>query len=54
MAPLPLEGAPMGGGAMAPAGQAGGAPPGGSIPLNVLMDFILQRTYHELTILAEL
>jgi len=27
---------------------------GGTIPLSMLMDFIVQRTYHELTILSEL
>lgn len=29
-------------------------PPGGSISLALLIDFITQRTYHELTVLAEL
>lgn len=27
---------------------------GGSITLGMLIDFIIQRTYHELTVLAEL
>jgi hypothetical protein len=27
---------------------------GGSIPLSMLIDFIVQRTYHDLTVLAEL
>jgi len=27
---------------------------GGTIPLSMLMDFIVQRTYHELTVLSEL
>lgn len=27
---------------------------GGSISLGLLIDFIIQRTYHELTVLAEL
>jgi hypothetical protein len=27
---------------------------GGSIPLSRLIDFIVQRTYHDLTVLAEL
>lgn len=27
---------------------------GGSISLGMLIDFIIQRTYHELTVLAEL
>ncbi|KAK8756724.1 hypothetical protein V5799_000574 [Amblyomma americanum] len=30
------------------------SPGAGSIPLGRLIDFILQRTYHELTVLAEL
>lgn len=35
--------------------QVANTPPGGaSIPLGRLIDFILQRTYHELTVLAEL
>jgi len=29
-------------------------PPGGSISLGLLIDFIVQRTYHELSVLAEL
>lgn len=29
-------------------------PPAGSIPLSLLIDFIVQRTYHDLSILAEL
>lgn len=54
MAPVPLEGlqTPM-------AGQAGLNGPqegnrGGMISLAMLIDFIVQRTYHELTVLAEL
>lgn len=30
------------------------APRGGTISLGMLIDFIIQRTYHELTVLAEL
>lgn len=43
-------------GAMVPAGQGGGGGggPGGSISLALLIDFIIQRTYHELSVLAEL
>lgn len=29
-------------------------PRGGSISLGMLIDFIIQRTYHDLTVLAEL
>lgn len=29
-------------------------PRGGSISLSMLIDFIIQRTYHDLTVLAEL
>lgn len=32
----------------------GVGPGGGSIPLATLIDFIIQRTYHDLTVLAEL
>uniref|UniRef100_A0A146LY05 Mediator of RNA polymerase II transcription subunit 14 n=4 Tax=Lygus hesperus TaxID=30085 RepID=A0A146LY05_LYGHE len=50
MAPLPLEGhqTPIGNNI----GQEGSR--GGSISLAVLIEFIVQRTYHELTVLAEL
>ncbi|XP_065344128.1 mediator of RNA polymerase II transcription subunit 14 isoform X2 [Cloeon dipterum] len=47
MAPVPLEGhqAAVGGGQEAR---------GGSVSLSMLIDFMVQRTYHELTVLAEL
>lgn len=52
--PSPLEGHQMAG-TMVPAGQGGGGGgPGGSISLTLLIDFIIQRTYHELSVLAEL
>ncbi|XP_062570330.1 mediator of RNA polymerase II transcription subunit 14-like isoform X3 [Saccostrea cucullata] len=35
-------------------GMPGGAPGGGTIPLATLIDYIVQRTYHELTVLSEL
>uniref|UniRef100_A0A1B0CC39 Mediator of RNA polymerase II transcription subunit 14 n=1 Tax=Lutzomyia longipalpis TaxID=7200 RepID=A0A1B0CC39_LUTLO len=50
MPPHPLEGgAPVN--FMPSSGQE---PRGGSISLAILIDFIIQRTYHELTVLAEL
>lgn len=49
--PSPLEGQQM---ALMPVGQGGGPSGGGSISLSLLIDFIIQRTYHELTVLAEL
>jgi hypothetical protein len=50
MAPVPLEGhqTPVNN----TVGQEGSR--GGSISLAMLIDFIVQRTYHELTVLAEL
>ncbi|XP_073993036.1 mediator complex subunit 14 isoform X1 [Rhodnius prolixus] len=50
MAPVPLEGhqTPINNNV----GQEGSR--GGSISLAILIDFIVQRTYHELTVLAEL
>lgn len=54
MSPQPLEslqGGPCT--AMMPTGMES-APRGGSISLSMLIDFIIQRTYHELTVLAEL
>jgi len=45
---------------MLPLGEnSGSLPPGlqplsGMIPLSTLIEFMLQRTYHELTIMAEL
>lgn len=48
--PSPLEGH-RDGMAMVPAGSNPGP---GSISLALLIDFIIQRTYHELTVLAEL
>ncbi|XP_017469746.1 PREDICTED: mediator of RNA polymerase II transcription subunit 14 [Rhagoletis zephyria] len=53
-APQPLEGkfqGPMAG--YLPSGQEGG-PRMNTISLAVLIDFIIQRTYHDLTVLAEL
>lgn len=53
MTPQPLE---QGGGAVAsfiPTGQEM-AQRQNLIPLGRLIDFIIQRTYHELTVLAEL
>lgn len=50
MAPVPLEGHQTPFGNNVP--QEGSR--GGSISLAVLIDFIIQRTYHELTVLAEL
>lgn len=35
-------------------GMTGGAPGGGTIPLATLIDYIVQRTYHELSVLSEL
>lgn len=51
MAPLPLEGL-QGPAGYLPSAQEG--PRGGSISLSMLIDFIIQRTYHDLTVLAEL
>lgn len=50
MAPVPLEGnqTPVGSHIIQENSK------GGSISLSLLMDFIIQRTYHELTVLAEL
>ncbi|GAB6020174.1 Mediator of RNA polymerase II transcription subunit 14 [Chamberlinius hualienensis] len=51
MPPLPIDGhqTPL------PSGMASvPAQSGGSISLSVIVDFILQRTYHELTVLTEL
>lgn len=50
MAPVPLEGHQTPVGNNVP--QEGNR--GGSMSLAVLIDFIIQRTYHELTVLAEL
>lgn len=56
MSPHPLEGLqqpqPMSAGFMGQAPEGGGRP--GSISLAILIDFIIQRTYHELSVLAEL
>lgn len=46
MSPTPLEGNQP--------SMSNGLPPDGSLSLSVLIDFIVQRTYHELTVLAEL
>lgn len=57
MAPLPLEGiqTPVAN-SMMQAGMGGlqEGNRGGMISLAMLIDFIVQRTYHELTVLAEL
>lgn len=58
MAPVPLEGlqTPVAN-VMAQSNLGGGGQDGirpGSISLMVLIDFIVQRTYNELTVLAEL
>ncbi|KAL1465599.1 hypothetical protein WDU94_005154 [Cyamophila willieti] len=52
MAPTPLEGnqTPIGNGAV----QTMEGSRGGPISLGLLIEFIVQRTYHELTVLAEL
>lgn len=54
MAPQPLESvqSSMAMANFIPSGQEG--PRGGSISLGMLIDFIIQRTYQELTVLAEL
>ncbi|XP_046397458.1 mediator of RNA polymerase II transcription subunit 14 [Ischnura elegans] len=51
MAPVPLEGHQTPVGNSIPPQEARS---GGSISLGMLIDFIVQRTYHELTVLAEL
>ena len=51
MSPLPVEG-PVA--AAAPLLMAGEHQPGGQVSLSVLIEMIVQRTYHELSILAEL
>ncbi|XP_076370105.1 mediator complex subunit 14 isoform X1 [Tachypleus tridentatus] len=52
MAPLPVDGrqTPVGNMQITPALPPGG----GTIPLGRLIEFILQKTYHDLTVLAEL
>lgn len=52
MAPTPLDGIQGPVANYIPSAQEG--PRGGSISLAMLIDFIIQRTYHELTVLAEL
>lgn len=52
MVPTPLEGLNAPVASFIPSGQEGNR--GGSISLGVLIDFIIQRTYHDLTVLAEL
>lgn len=57
MAPVPLEGLQTPVSNSVSQGGLGGPQEGnrgGSISLAVLIDFIVQRTYHELTVLAEL
>lgn len=46
MVPVAIEGCTQ--------GTEGGVARGGSISLALLIDFIVQRTYDELTVLAEL
>ncbi|XP_001354245.3 mediator of RNA polymerase II transcription subunit 14 isoform X1 [Drosophila pseudoobscura] len=54
MAPTPLPLEQMSGvGGYLPAGQEGG-PRINTMSMSMLIDFIIQRTYHELTVLAEL
>lgn len=50
MAPVPLEGSqtPSNSNVLQDASKVG------SMPLATLIEFIIQRTYHELTVLAEL
>lgn len=50
MAPVPLEGHQTPVANSVP--QEGNR--GGSMSLSILIDFIIQRTYHELTVLSEL
>ena len=57
MAPVPLEGLQTLVANAAPQGGMGGPQEGnrgGMISLAKLIDHIIQRTYHELTVLAEL
>ncbi|KAK5650997.1 hypothetical protein RI129_002026 [Pyrocoelia pectoralis] len=56
MAPVPLEGlqTPVASSMVQSFGGAQEGNRGGQIPLSMLIDFIVQRTYHELTVLAEL
>lgn len=56
MAPQPLESVQnsMAVTNFVPPAQQQEGPRGGSISLGMLIDFIIQRTYHELTVLAEL
>lgn len=57
MAPIPLEGLQTPVVNTMAQGSLGNPPEGnrgGSISLAMLIDFIVQRTYHELTVLAEL
>lgn len=54
MPPQPLESVQnLAAAALTQANEAQ-APRGGTISLGMLIDFIIQRTYHELTVLAEL
>lgn len=56
MAPVPLEGlqTPVANNMVQSFGGAQEGNRGGQISLAMLIDFIVQRTYHELTVLAEL
>ncbi|KAK4883568.1 hypothetical protein RN001_006887 [Aquatica leii] len=56
MAPVPLEGlqTPVASNMVQSFGGPQEGNRGGQIPLSMLIDFIVQRTYHELTVLAEL
>ena len=40
--------------ALMPVGAVQPGPPGGTIPLSTLIDYIIQSTYHELVVLSEL
>lgn len=54
---LPVAGGGSGGASTSTVGaqqQPDGVTRGGSISLAMLFDFIIQRTYHELTTLAEM
>lgn len=53
MPPQPLESV-QNAGATDAAGFPNESARGGTISLAMLIDFIIQRTYHELTVLAEL
>lgn len=54
MPPQPLESVQSTAAAAFVQANEAQAPRGGTISLGMLIDFIIQRTYHELTVLAEL